>query len=465
MRSYNTALDVMSYATPFIRFLPNGRIIVAAVAAVFSMLGILVIHPASLAHFGVYLVVWCTFIHIFHRDLTKDFILAFLVNSAFIVVFYWIQINVYPDSYGTTSPLSSSWTDDSYFFTLIADSVPPNLDTRDNYFLYNHPFSTLVRTLTPFSIIHPMDVIFFQSGIAALLATFTKSFILQLSNNLRLGKSVYIFIIVCPFLMMNGGVIFIRDTFVAALFIYSLSCINSGRMMLAVASVFLQFLVRPGTALLLIPAYIIIYWKDLFGSSVRAWGKVVALLVIAVFGLIIFQFELQEILEGTSEGGALNFIGRELIVSYINDSEKNLLFLKIQELPYIIKLFFSGAYIFTYPFLTPKYAFEGHNFDVRSIIMNFMVPIQGLWLNAWFVAGTLARNTIIKKQIEIVVAMVVILILIGVYSLQTRHKTIIYPLYYFIIAIGFVTATPGQRAFGYLCSSVLLLLQLIFIFR
>ena len=431
----------------------------------FCVLGILTVNPASIQSFAGYFLVWCVFILVFHRELAKDFIFAFLVNSAFIVVFYGIQTSVYPDSYGTTSSLSSSWTDDSYFFTLIADSIPPNLDTRDSYFLYNHPFSTLVRALTPFSINHPIDVIFFNSGIAALLATFTKTFLLQLSDNLRLAKTVYIFIILCPFLMMNGGVIFIRDTFVAALFIYSLSCINSGRVMLAMASIFLQFLVRPGTALLLIPAYIIIYWRDIFGSSMRVVGLIVALLVIMIFGLIIFEFELPNIIEGTSEGGAVKFIGRELIVSYMDNSEKNSLFLAIQELPYVIKFFFNGAYIFTYPFLSPKYAFEGRNFDVRSIIMNFIVPIQGLWLNAWFVAGTLARNTIIKRHVEIVFAMVVILILIGTYSLQTRHKTIIYPLYYFIIAIGFVTATPGQRAFGYLCSSVLLLLQLFFIFR
>ncbi len=468
MRSYKAAAAVMSCATPFIRFRPNERLIVAVFATVFSVLGILFVHPTSLAHFGVYLVVWCTFIHLFHRDLTKDFIFAFFINSAFITAFYLIQTSVYPDSYGTTSPLSSSWTDDSYFFALAADDLPPNLVVRDNYFLYEHPYPALVRALTPFSINHPMDVIFFQSGISAMLATFTKKYLFQLSANWRLADTAYLFVLVCPFLMMNGGVLFIRDTFTAALFIYSLSCISAGRIMLAVGALTLQTAIRPGTAIILIPAYAIIYWDEIFVLLKSNLAQIVALPVIAVFsiyGLIEFEFLKDKLFAGITESGGFTLLGRNLITDLMIDPERNVIFSAIQELPYFIKLLFNGAYTFTYPFLSLKYAFEGDNFDIRAVIMNGIAPVHALWLNAWFIAGTLTRKPIVRKQRKIVIAIIVILLLLGTYSMQTRHKTIIYPLYYFIAVIGFVAAKPAHRTIGYLCSSALLLPQLLIMLR
>jgi len=65
-----------------------------------------------------------------------------------------------------------------------------------------------------------------------------------------------------------------------------------------------------------------------------------------------------------------------------------------------------------------------------------------------------------ERQRAIVVAIVVILLLVGIYSLQTRHKTIIYPLYYLIVAVGFSNATPFARRCGYVISGSFLLLQI-----
>jgi hypothetical protein len=438
------------------------RLGLGALAVAFSVCGILLVHPASLAHFAFYLCLWGAWILLFHRSEAEDFGFAFVVNSAFITVFYLVQTTVYPDSYGTTSPLGS-WTDDSYFFALVADSLPANLVVRDNYFLYTHPFATLVRWVTPLAIEHPMDVIFFQSGIAAMLATFSRKFMFQMSSDTRLANTVYVFTLVCPFLMMNGGVIFIRDTFAAALFVYSLCCINSRRFVMALAALALQMAVRPGTALILVPAYVIIYFVDIRAFCRRHRLLVaVGVILVALAGLRIAQSlpDLRELVGGTSEGGGIGFLGREIITDLTAEQDGNVLFLSIQKLPFLVKLFLNGAYIFLYPFLSPKHAFAGEFFDLRGITMNLVVPIQAFWLNAWFIAGALSRPRVTRRQTEILIAVIVAFLLIGTYSLQTRHKTILYPLYYFIIAIGFVRASPKQRRFGYLCSSALLLLQL-----
>lgn len=441
------------------------RVVIAAVASILTVLVILLLHPHSLLQFVNYFVVWNAIIFVFNRDDIEDFSFAFLVNSLFIAVFVLVQSTVYPDSYGTTSPLSSSWTDDSYFFALVADTIPADLFVREDFFLYSHPYALLIRWLTIFSIDHPLDALFFQSGVAAMLTTYSKKFTWQLSGNHRLANTVYLFALICPFLMMNGGVILIRDTLAAALFAYSLSCLNARRYFLAFAAVVAQVSVRPGTALILLPAYAIIYFSEL-KTFIRHRPLLVALGA-AVLAAVAAQLvsTVLELSDSTIGVQRIGFLGREVIADLTADPNANALFLSIQELPFFIKLFLNGAYIFLYPFLTPRYVIGADHFDLRSITLNLFVPIYAFWLNAWFVAGALTRFRVASRQRSIVVAVVVALLLIGTYSLQTRHKTIIYPLYFFVIAIGFTSATQLARRFGYIFSCMLLLLQIVLAFR
>ena len=108
---------------------------------------------------------------------------------------------------------------------------------------------------------------------------------------------------------------------------------------------------------------------------------------------------------------------------------------------------------------------DAQQFDLRSFLLNIVAPIYSLWLNAWFFAGALRGKPVIDRQRAITVAMVVILMLVGTYSLQTRHKTIIYPLYYLLIAVGFAKATQNSRRLGYALAGLLFFVQVASQFR
>jgi hypothetical protein len=439
---------------------------VAVAASVFTLAGTLIVHPGSVAHLVYYFCLWVGFAWLLHREDAGAFAFAFLVNSAFIAAFYLVQTSVYPESFGTTSPLGAQ-TDDSYFFSMVADSIPGDLEVRDSYFLYDHPFSTFIRRITVLSIDHPMDVIFFQSGIAAMLVTFSRRFMSLLSPDPRLARAVYVLALVCPFLMMNGGVIFIRDTFTAALFVYSLCCLASRRWVLALAALLLQVFVRPGTALIILPAYAIIFAPELWAFVWRHRRWVAAGLLVVTVSLVRFLQVTPDLVEaaigwmgGTTEGGGLSFLGREVFEGLLANPGSNKVLLAIQEMPFLAKFVLNGVYLFLYPTLSVKEAFAGPNFDLRGVTLNLLVPIYAFWLNAWFIAGVLTRKRVTSRQVLVVVATVVSFLLIGTYSLQTRHKTTLYPLYYFVVAIGLVSPTPRARRIGYLCSAALLILQL-----
>jgi hypothetical protein len=436
------------------------RTSIALFAAAVTLACILIIKPSSMAHFAWFFCLWNCFVLLFHREEGGNFALAFLVNSAFVAVYVLVQSTVYPDSYGTTSPDSAAWTDDSFFFSALADSVPPDLLTREDYWLYEPMFAKLIRAMTPLRIEHPLDALFFQSGTAALLATFSSRLMLQLSRDRQLASLVFVFTVVCPFLLMHGGAILLRDTLTAALFVYSLCCINERRFVRAALVMALQLAVRPGTAAIFMFAYPIIYFaevRNFVGRRPITSAATAILLVLA--GVVAFPLAL-EYVSGLYTSGTVTLLGRELYTDLSLNSSANAFFLRIQELPFPVKLVLNAAYLFMYPFLSVRTVLDAPLFDARSFLLNVVAPFYSLWLNAWFFAGALRGKPVIDRQRAITVALALILILVGTYSLQTRHKTIIYPLYYMLIAVGFARATPNSRRIGYAISAVILLVQL-----
>jgi hypothetical protein len=433
-------------------------IMAAAVAA--TIIATSTVHLYSVGMYFYYFVIWGAFIYAFHRSSFRDFTFAYVVNSLAIAAFFVVQTYVYPESHGTTSPLGS-WTDDSFFFGMAADSAPPSLELRASYYLYSQPFSTMVRWLTLPPTSHPMDLIFFQSGTAALLATFTKRFMWQMSADSRLASTAFLLAVTCPFLMMNGGVIFLRDTFVAALLIYSLSCLFGRQYILAGAAIVLEIVIRPGTGFILLPAIALIYLAGgrlLSPRNLAVAGLCLPLAVLVLARVSVFADLLPEYSASIAQ---VSVTGREVFNDLRADTGSNAIFLALQDLPFLIRFVLNGGYMFAYPFLAPDQAFSTPYFDLRTVIMTLVVPIYAFWLNAWFIAGAITRVRAMDRQKLVFWATIITLLIVGTYSLQTRHKTIVYPLYFLIIAVGMVRAKPVDRQIGYFGSFALVALQLV----
>lgn len=444
------------------RVLKNPILLMLSFGLAFS--GIVLVRPISIFHFFYFMILWNGFIILFHRKDLPEFFQGYVVNSAFIGVYYIIQTTVFPESFGTTSPLGS-WTDDSYFFSLAADNIPTGMVLRDYFYYYSEIYSTILRKLTLLPINHPMDIIFFQSGVAAMLATFTRRYALQQTGDAKLSDAAYYLTLFCPFLMANGGLVLVRDTFAAALFMYSLACINDRRWLLALAAVALQIVIRPGTALILIPAYFILNLsglRQLTGrrAALLTIGMPVSLIVAGGVGFFFLDLSvIQKYME------TISFSGREVIEAFTADPSGNQWFLWLQQLPLWQKLPLNGIYMFLYPFIGLDNAFPGGLIDARGILLNLIYPLLALWLNAWFVAGGITSVKAARNQKQLLIAFLITLVLIGTYSLQPRHKTIIQPLFYILCAIGLVRARPAERHLGYGISGVILLFQIIMTVR
>ena len=134
------------------------------VLLVFIFISIAYLRVESLICFLYYALFWFAHALFLLPKLLREFSFAFLVNSSLVSAYYLLQTTVSPETYGTTSGLGSR-TDDSYFFSLIADEIPNLMDTRSNYEEYENFFTSIIKWVTPFKIYYPIDIIFCNSQV------------------------------------------------------------------------------------------------------------------------------------------------------------------------------------------------------------------------------------------------------------------------------------------------------------
>ncbi|MDF3079023.1 MAG: hypothetical protein K0S09_2912 [Sphingobacteriaceae bacterium] len=399
--------------------------------------------------YGYYLLFFTCFILLIDKDETLGFIKAFLINAFITVLYIGIQSYVYPNTYGTTSPLGA-WTDDSFFFTLVADSFPRDMYIeRENYFLYTAFFTDTIKLLTPFQIHHPADVIYFQSGVAGILAIYTKQYTTLLTEDKETGTLAYYLCVFCPFLLMHGGAVLIRDTFVAALFISSLCFLKRRRYILALIFAGMEFPLRSGTALIYMILYFVIYSKEITAFFFKKKNVLYSItaLIIVVTGAFYTRSLIFSTLENLFLEKGVTLAGRELYEDLTKGG--NPIFVFIQNQNFVIKSLLSGLYIFLYPFLSFSGIINAQGIDIRTFLLNIVYPIYAFWLNAWFFAFVLQKKMFFEKRKVLLFAFALGFILIGIFSLQTRHKTIMQPLFYVFVAAGLHYSEKRYRILGY----------------
>ena len=136
------------------------------------------------------------------KKMKSEYISYYSINSLLTILYILLQSCIYPDSYGTTSLLGSA-TDDNYFFTLVADSIPFNMHVeRDFFYLYTNPYSNFIRKISFHSINYPMDVVFFNSIIASFLVISVKRLVGLVSSNSRSQIFAVNLTLFCPFFFL-----------------------------------------------------------------------------------------------------------------------------------------------------------------------------------------------------------------------------------------------------------------------
>lgn len=429
--------------------------------AILTLLIVGVMHPWGILGYLYYFLIWITFIYIFDRRELASFSRAYTVNGLLTAIFIAVQIYNYPESYGTTSPLGSQ-TDDSYFFSLVADDLPSEFETRYAYYLYSHGFTDFIRAVTPFTIVHPLEVIFFLSGIAGVISAYARRYVLDVTNDPKSAKTTYLLCLLCPFLLMHGGAVMVRDTCIAALIILSICCINNARYVSFMACIGLQFWMRPGTALLVLPLYGVLYAADITRVLKAAENRrrvifMSMFAVCVVASLYYFRSDLEELLEQKTV--FLTDVSRSGVINEYVATGGRGAFVWVQQQPLALKLVLAPLYMLLNPFFSVTGVLNPAGFDMRTFLVTVIYPIFAIAVHAAVIAALLSPHPFRQRAFWIFATFMLGCLLVGVYSLQSRHKTIILPLYYVIAGIGFHWAGSNARLVGYAVSATWFIAQ------
>lgn len=382
----------------------------------------------SFVGFLYYLVVGFVAVALFANKMKYEYITYYLINSLLTILFICLQSYIYPDSYGTTSLLGSA-TDDNYFFTLVADNIPFNMYVeRDFFYMYTNPYSDFIRKITFHSINYPIDVVFFNSIIASFLVLAVKRLVGLVSLNEESQIVASNLTLFCPFFLMNGGAIFVRDTLVALLFVYSLMCVLTQRRFIWLLVCIVQIWLRPGTGLIL--AFLSFCFYLIHVRTRIKLTFIIFILILFIF--LVWLFYSQIILDFGVKYG-ITVYGRELYEDINNDHGENAILMFIYNQQFFAKAFLGTVYFFIYPFFYIKF-FEYPYFDLRAFLLSVVYPVYMIWVNYRLFILILFRKIFDKAKVFLFLYFLG-LALISLYSLETRHKTAILPLVYISIAI------------------------------
>jgi hypothetical protein len=424
-------------------------------------LGIIaLVNPASLKGYFYFLLLWGVAILLFDRREAPRFLQAFIVNAFLTAIYILIQSGMYPETYGTTTP-GGSQTDDSYFFSLVATSIPLGLETRPNYEEYRQGLTDILKFITPFPVYHPLDVIFFTSGIAGLICVYARRFAILLSRNFKAGQIAYVLCLFCPQLLMNGGAVLVRDTFVAALFMISLCGLIRRRYTIVVACSILQLYLRPGTAIIIAALHCFMLAPDfsIFIRKAKLSFRLAACIALAITATCCVVFVWRDYFVALLDQSkvSVSSLSRDGLNDYLDAGGKGA-FSYIQRSPLILRAPLSTIFMWFMPFFHPADMLGPTGIDIRGLLLSVLLPFWLFWPHAWVFSLLITRFR--HQFIGPILVFVCACFLIGMISLESRHRTIVQPLYYVLAATGYCLTNRTQKFWGYCISGTWLLIQL-----
>lgn len=373
-------------------------------------------------------------------------ILLFAFYSGLIIVAYYINYITFPDFYGFT-PAEIAGTDDSYFYSLVASSLPSDFPTRENYYLYTHPYELLMEWVTPFTIEHPFEILFFNAVGAVFIPVFSRSLAQVVTKDERVARLTFWLVALCPFLM-NYSLVLVRDGWTAALFAGSLAFFLQGKFVQsAVLGAVLFFLrIASGLQLVLVAGIMSLLFLRRLESRKKQLlylGGAAALGIIALtvaFPILIAKAK------AVADGQLIALLYRETFLEVLPSDS----FLRtINQQPAPIRLPTAFLFFLAFPFFAPEtvvvqgeFVWRGFLICVYSVVFVFYFKflVQGI------VRGIRGKSDVARL---LVFATILVVTLLSQASMQLRHKAMIMPLVYLLTSYGYYNSSKIGRQIGW----------------
>ncbi|MCS4174786.1 hypothetical protein [Salinibacter ruber] len=385
----------------------------------------------------------------------------FAFYSGLIIGGYYFNLYTFPEYYGFT-PAGIAGTDDSHFFSLAAASLPSDFPTREFYHVKDHPYSLLLKAVTPIPIHHPFEVLFFNALGATFLPVFSRMLSAEVFKDQRVAQLTFWLVAFGPFLLTNS-VVLVRDGWTAALFTGAIVFFLQRRFFnfALLGALLFTFRIASGLQLGLVVGILAL---GILRRVETRRQQIAYLTGLGVLGLGALLAAWPYLVQRMQHIGAESIVGmffRQSFLEYLRARAGDSFLLTINSQPLPIRL--PGAFLFylIFPLVTPGRIVVQGEVIWRDVLMNlyslaFIVYIK--YLLQGLIRAIRSNDNIIQL---LAVAAVVIVLFLSQASMQIRHKTMIMPLLYTIIAFGYYHATRLEQQIGTIALFVMALLSVV----
>ncbi len=424
----------------------NSRFALAMLALMVQVAAISVINVVSVLCYLYFLLLTLMLYRLLIGKWSVEPLFLYAFYSFLVIGLYSLQYWTLPKYVGFSGPLGIG-TDDLGYYLGAADSIPDELMSSSLSYPYNLAFlprydllsySRLIRFVTVLPIHHPFDVLFFNALGAVFVPVFTREVAFMLTGQRRVAQTAFGLVAVCPFVLSNS-LILVRDGWTATLCIGAAYFLLKRRYLLMIALTALLFYLRVGSGLLSLTVLFSLALLQIVRSRAGAMEKFFFVCGIGVVGILVALSILpvahDYLVEKKVWGNLLFRVSflEEFLAKHSPDAE----LVKIYRQGFLVRILFGVPYFLGAPFFSWN-AFRVQGVWVpRGFLMNlfaiafvvyFGKLIQGI-LKAW-----LGRDW--DMRVVTVVLLISILIISQV-SLQGRHKTMVMPLFYVVVAYGY----------------------------
>jgi hypothetical protein len=393
-----------------------------------------------------------------NRFFYKNFLVYFSYCIGTIII-YFIHISVLPNFYGFSGPLGIG-TDDLNFFQEISSI---HVNQPNNYIFYKeaHSFALFIDFIYPFPISHPLNVLFINLLGVSFIPYLTYKISWQIFKEEHISNNAFLLVSICPFILANG-LIFVRDAWTVTLFlacVYHLLKSNSIKFLLFFA---LLAYIRLASAMLIF-FVALFYLKNILNISHSIWVRLSYFLAIISILLISAYISFTYLSDYLLAKGVNTLFREEFVQEFYGRLFKDSLIYKIYSLPPLLRIPISFLFFFFGPFIRLNFYTEGI-FNIRTAMMNCLSPLLFLGYYFFFFRGVFYAFIIKNKELKKIIFIIITLIfIISQISIQFRHKTIVYPFIYIIVAYGFDNYNKLSKQLGYAVASLIALVQIAYL--
>lgn len=324
---------------------------------------------------------------------------------------------------GFSGPYAGIGTDDSRYFSAISrsDFYVPNAAL--GYSKWVHPFSEFLKVIYPFPIYHPLQIILHNLIGIVFLPILSVRLAEKINPNIETSnkKLIYIFILFCPFINSNS-LILMRESWISSLIILGILTRIEKRWVVNILTLLLMFFLRPFSLL--------VYFAVLLPLELRRNKAAIVSFIILIFtSIIIVWTKIQDILISF---GIQEIFRSSFVQEYLARLDSDSIISKIASQPIPINLILLPVFFFFLPFIDLS-LFYNEQIIPRFYMEALLSPIYNIIPLTFLIGSLLSKLS--KNHKDLLFGFLLALAIISIVSIQTRHKSMIQPLFFILAFI------------------------------